>query len=119
MYTIMNILATAGSAQQGEEGGSALGMFLPLIIIFLIMWLLIFRPQAKKQKKHQQMLQMVRKGDKILTAGGIYGTVNGFKENESIVILKIDDGCKIDLLKSSIAQNMSAEERNRATQGKK
>ncbi|MDZ7722448.1 MAG: preprotein translocase subunit YajC [candidate division KSB1 bacterium] len=118
MYAILNIIAAAGSTQSGE-GGSALGMFLPLIIIFLIMWLLIFRPQAKKQKKHQQMLQAVKKGDKILTAGGIYGTVNGFKENESIIILKVDDGCKVDLLKSSIAQNITAEERNKAAQGKK
>ena len=119
MYAILNIIAAAGSPQSGEQGGSALGMFLPLIIIFLIMWLLIFRPQAKKQKKHQQMLQAVKKGDKILTAGGIYGTVNGFKENETIIVLKIDEGCKIDLLKSSIAQNITAEERNKASQGKK
>jgi len=119
MTTLLAIMAVAGEgAQGGGEGGGAFGMFLPLILIFLIMWLLIFRPQAKKQKKHQQMLREVKKGDKVLTAGGIYGSVTGFKDNESVVVLKIAEGCKIELLKSSIAQNITAEERQQTT-GKK
>ncbi len=115
MTTLLTIMAVAGGGAQSGEGGGAFSMFLPLILIFLIMWLLIFRPQAKKQKKHQQMLREVRKGDKVLTAGGIYGTISGFKDNESIVVLKIAEGCKIEMLKSSIAQNFTAEERQQTT----
>ncbi len=118
MHATLAILAQQGGAPSGQ-GGGAFGMFLPLILIFLIMWLLIFRPQAKKQKQHQQMVSNVQKGDKVLTVGGMYGTIAGFKENDSVVVLKIDDNVKIDFLKSSIAQNMTAESRNAKEKDKK
>ncbi|MBN1466541.1 preprotein translocase subunit YajC [candidate division KSB1 bacterium] len=99
-----------GPSGTSGQGGNPLTMFMPLILIFLIMWLLIFRPQARKQKQHQMMVQQVQSGDRVLTVGGFYGVVRGFK-NDKVVILEIDKNVKIELLKSSIAQNLTAEER--------
>ena len=109
MHTLLSVLAAA-PAEGGQ--GNPFAMFLPLILIFLIMWLLIFRPQARKQKQHQKMLEELQTGDRVVTAGGIYGTVKGLKKENRVVILEVADNTKIDVVKSSISQNMSAEERN-------
>ena len=60
------------------------------------------------------MISETQNGDRILTMGGIYGTVKGFKKDNQIIILEIADGCKIELLRTSVAQNLSAEERHPA-----
>ena len=109
MYFLLSVLAM--TRPSGEGQANPLGMFMPLILIFLIMWLLIFRPQARKQKQHQQMIQQVQPGDRILTAGGIYGVVRGLKNEDKVVVLEIDKNVKIEFLKSSITQNLTAEER--------
>lgn len=116
MHVLLSVLAAAPSGQ--GETGNPFAMFLPLILIFLIMWLLIFRPQAKKQKQHQRMLEEMQTGDHVVTAGGIYGTVKGLKKDNRVVILEIADNTKIEVVKSSISQNMSAEERNMAARKK-
>ena len=77
-----------------------------MILIFAIMYFLIFRPQAKKQKQHQAMINAVQKGDKIITAGGIYGTVVGIKEKENTLIVEIDKNVKVELSKTSIAKKL-------------
>lgn len=76
----------------------------PFIAIFVIMYLMMILPQQKKQKAHRLMLENIQKGDKVVTAGGIFGTVAGIKEKEKIVILKVSENTKIELLQSSIAQ---------------
>jgi preprotein translocase subunit YajC len=111
MHFLLSIFASAGGSPTGGPSANPLGMFLPLIMIFVVMWLLIFRPQARKQKMHQQMITQTQSGDRVLTVGGIYGTVKGFKKDNTVVVLEISDNCKIELLRSSIAQNLSAEER--------
>ena len=108
--TLLFIAATAGSSGQSGQGGGAMGMMLPIILIFVIMYLLVFRPQAKKQKDHRRMLDALQKGDRVLTAGGIMGTVAGIRENDNMVILKIADNVKIEVLKSSIGQKLIEEE---------
>mgnify|MGYP006284862259 CR=1 FL=1 len=117
---MIHFLATLAmtSPSGGQEQGNPFTMFLPLILIFLIMWLLIFRPQARKQKQHQKMIQEVQTGDRILTVGGFYGVVKGFKNDDKVLILELDKNVKVELLKSSIAQNMSAEERNASARKK-
>jgi preprotein translocase subunit YajC len=93
-------------APAGGQGPSAnpLALWLPIILIFAIMYFLIFRPQAKKQKQQRMMIEALKKGDKIITAGGIYGTIVGVKEKENIIIVKVDDNTKIELAKGSVAQ---------------
>ena len=113
MHVLLFVFAMTGQPS-GGQAGNPFAMFLPLILIFLIMWLLIFRPQSRKQKQHQMMIANVQTGDRILTIGGIYGTVKAFKKDDKVVVLEVGKDCKIELLKSSIAQNLSAEERMQA-----
>ena len=91
--------------QQGQQqGGGAMGVLLPMLLIFAIMYFLIFRPQMKKQKQHQAMVASLKKGDKIVTAGGIHGTIEGVKEKEGVLIVKVADNVKIRLSRASVAK---------------
>ena len=67
---------------------------------------------------HQKMIEETQSGDRVMTVGGIFGTVKGFKKENRIIILEIADGCKVELLRSSIAQNVTAEERVEAAKKK-
>lgn len=93
-----------GPSPGGQGQANPLALWLPIILIFGIMYFLIFRPQAKKQKQQRMMIDALKKGDKIITAGGIYGTIVGVKEKENTIIVKIDDNTKIELTKGSVAQ---------------
>ncbi|RKY60541.1 MAG: preprotein translocase subunit YajC [Candidatus Latescibacterota bacterium] len=99
-----------GIAWAAEEGrpaaGGGLGAFLPLILIFLVMYLLIIRPQQKRQKEHQRMLESLEKGDRVVTSGGIHGEIVGFKEREGTVVLKVADNVKIEISRSAIARKV-------------
>lgn len=90
--------------QEGGGGGGTIGFILPMVLIFAIMYFLIFRPQAKKQKQHQQMVNAIKKGDKIVTSGGIHGTVSGIKEKENTLIVEIDKNVKVELSRASVAK---------------
>jgi len=106
-----SILLHMGTAPQGGSGGggSQLGFFLPMILIFAIMYFLIFRPQAKKQKQQRQMVESLKKGDKIVTVGGIHGQIVGIKEKEGTILVKIAENTKIELLRSSITRVIGSE----------
>jgi preprotein translocase subunit YajC len=80
-------------------GAGGLGMFLPLILIVLIMYVFMIRPQNKKQK----MLDALQKGDKVVTIGGIHGTISSVKKESGTVIVKVDDNAKIEFNRSAIA----------------
>jgi preprotein translocase subunit YajC len=87
---------------QGQGGGSAgtLIFLLQFVLIFGIFYLLVLRPQAKKQKALAKMIDSLKQGDRVITQGGLYGTVNGVKDN--IVVLKIADQVKVEVAKSAI-----------------
>ena len=93
----------AGAAGAGAAGAAGAGMvtFLPFILVILIMYFLMIRPQNKKQKELQKMLDALKKGDKVITAGGIHGTVSSVKEDT--VTVKVDDNCRIEFSRSSIS----------------
>lgn len=90
-------------AQPDGGGGSPLTMLLPFLLIFVIFYFFMIRPQQKKQKQHQAMVSSLKKGDKVVTNGGMFGTVWGIDDKENKVVLKIGDDVKIEFLKSSIA----------------
>jgi len=94
----------AGAGGGGAQQGNPLMNFLPLILIIVIMYFLLLRPQAKKQKEHRAMLEALEKGDKVVTTGGIVGTIAGIKEKENLLIVKIADTVKIELSRSAVAQ---------------
>jgi len=90
--------------QPGSSSGNSLIGLAPFILIILIMYFLIFRPQARKQKQQRMMLDSLKKGDNIITVGGIHGTIMGIKEKEGTIIVKIADNTKIELVRSSVAK---------------
>ncbi len=102
MYHILLLMGGSGSG--GGQGGNPLLGFLPLILIIFVMYFLMIRPQAKRQKEHKAMLEKLDKGDRILTAGGLVGTIAGIKEVEGLLIVKIADNGKVELSKKSVAQ---------------
>ncbi len=102
---MVNVVYAMGQTPAGGESAQGtLVSFLPLIIIFVIFYFLLIRPQMQQQKKHQEILKNLKKGDKIITNSGIYGTVAGFKgENNNIVILEAAEKVNIDISRSSVA----------------
>ncbi len=78
--------------------------YLPFILILEIMNFLMIRPQAKRQKEKQKMLEALKKGDRVVTIGGIHGTVNGLKgKDKKIVNLKVSNNTNISLNRSAIS----------------
>ena len=96
---ILNLLLMA---PQGGEGGSSFLGFLPFILIIVIMYFLMIRPQVKKQKERQKMIDAVEKGDKIVTSGGIHGKITGFTDDGKTVILQVDEKVKLNVDRSAI-----------------
>ena len=86
----------------GPGGGDILGLFFPLILVFGIFYLLVFRPQQKRMKEHQAMIDAVKRGDTIVTTGGIIGKVIRVAENELRV--EVADGVQLRLVKGSISE---------------
>ncbi|MEW6097253.1 MAG: preprotein translocase subunit YajC [bacterium] len=113
MNLLTNLYLFVAEAQTPEPtqpppAGSAISAFLPLIIIFAIFWFLLIRPQQKEKKAHQQMIANLKKGDKVITSSGIYGTI--FDVKDKTVLLRIGDkDMKIELLKSAIASKQEEE----------
>ena len=87
---------------QSVQGGGILS-FLPFILIMVILYFFMLRPQAKKQKQKEEMINNLNKGDKVVTMGGIIGKVIGFKEKGSLVTLKVDNNTTLTFNKSAIA----------------
>ena len=88
---------------QGQEAGpgAIVSSFLPFVAVILIFYFLIIRPQNKKRKETERMLGALKKGDKIITIGGIHGTIQRVKE--TTVIVKVDDNVKLEFLRSAIS----------------
>ena len=89
----------------GSAGGSEMFMqLLPFVLIFVIMYLLILRPQQKKQKQHQEMLKNVRRGDTVVTSGGLIGRVTKKVDDDATEIeIEIADGLRVRQARSMIA----------------
>lgn len=89
-------------AQNGATppAGGGLAGFLPLILIFVVFYFLLIRPQQKKAKEHQKFLSDLKKGDEVVTSGGIHGRVTGL--TDTIVTLEIADGVRIKVNKPSV-----------------
>ena len=85
----------------GSPGFGGLQMFLPLLLIFVVFYLFIIRPQQKREKKRKAMIEAVKRGNKVVTAGGIHGKIH--QVDESSVLLDVDGGVKLRIEKNSIA----------------
>ena len=91
-----------GGGNTEQAGGlGALGSFLPLILIFVIFYFLLIRPQSKRAKEHKGMLENLKKGDKILTSGGVHAVIEDV-EGDTLTV-KIAENVKIKLSRSGVA----------------
>jgi preprotein translocase subunit YajC len=95
-------LLYALAAPEGQQGGG-IAAFLPFILIMVVIYFLMIRPQSKRQKEKKQMIDNLKKGDRIITIGGIHGSIAGFKNNGKVVILKIDKNMNITVNRSAVA----------------
>jgi preprotein translocase subunit YajC len=86
-----------------------LAQFVPLILIFAIMYFLLIRPQQKKLKDHQKMVEALRRGDQVVTQGGLIGKVSKVKEDNEIEV-ELSEGVKVRVVKSTIAQVLNKTE---------
>jgi preprotein translocase subunit YajC len=98
-----DLFLMAPPAGGGGQTANPLLSFLPLLLIIVIMYFLLLRPQAKRQKEHKAMMDSLQKGDRVVTVGGVVGTIAGFDEKENIIILKVADNVKIDVTRSAVA----------------
>ncbi len=105
----MSDVAFAMSSRGGGGGGGVMGL-LPFILMFVILYLLLIRPQQKKHRVHQQMLQTLKKGDRVLTTGGLFGTVVGIKEKENVVVLRLAENVKVEVQKGAISAKIYKED---------
>ncbi|QUS35629.1 preprotein translocase subunit YajC [Falsirhodobacter algicola] len=104
------MFATPAFAQSAAGGAAgALTSFVPLILIFAIMYFLLIRPQQKKVKEHRNMVQQLRRGDQVVTQGGVIGKVTHVAEGNEVTV-EIAEGVKVKVLRSTIAQVVSKTE---------
>ncbi len=85
--------------------GSGIGQFIPLILIFVIFYFFLIRPQQKKVKEHKAMVEGLKRGDKVVTSGGITGTVERLIDNEKIEV-EIAENVKVEIVKSTGIQSL-------------
>ncbi len=104
MNFITLLQAQAGTGAQ-QAAGSSWSMWIMLILIFVVMWLFMIRPQRKQQKELQKFREGLKKGDKVVTIGGIYGTVVEVKEKT--LLLEVDSNVKIRVDKNSVVKDFS------------
>ena len=97
----MTILQAAPAAQ----GGSQWSMWIMLALIFVVMWFFMIRPQRKQQKELQNFRDSLKKGDKVVTIGGIYGIVCEIKEGS--VLIEVDNNVKIRVSKQALVKDFS------------
>ncbi|MCV2880907.1 preprotein translocase subunit YajC [Actibacterium sp. XHP0104] len=103
------MFATPAYAQAAGGAGGALTSFAPLLLIFAIMYFLMIRPQQKKMKEHKAMVEALRRGDQIVTAGGLIGKVSKVKDDTEVEV-ELAEGVKVRVVRSTIAQVMNKTE---------
>jgi len=90
----------AAPAEQGSAFAASLNFFIPLILMFGVFWILVFRPQQRRVKEHQAAIAAVKKGDEVITGGGIRGRVTKVSDDEAEV--EIANGVRVRVVKSTL-----------------
>jgi len=106
----MNILSSIllQSTTKGTSGGSGIGTLLPLLLIILVFYFFFIRPQAKKNKELKKFRENLKKGDKIITIGGIHGKI--VEVSDKIVIIEVEGQNRLKMEKAAIAQQYTGDE---------
>ena len=87
------------------SNGAGIGQFIPLILIFVIFYFFLIRPQQKKVKEHKSMVQALKRGDKVVTSGGIVGTIERVIDNDTVEVL-ISENVKVEIVRSTGIQSL-------------
>ncbi len=103
----MFITLLAQAASPAPAGPNPLASFVPIILIFVIMYFLLFRPQMRRQKEQAALVSQLKTGDRVVTASGIHGLISNVKDRT--VIVKIADNVKIEMEKSAVTSVVKAE----------
>ena len=85
--------------------GSGIGQFIPLILIFIIFYFFLIRPQQKKVKEHKLMVENLKRGDRVITSGGIIGTIERVIDNEKVEV-SLSDNVKVEIVRSTGIQSL-------------
>ncbi len=94
-------------AQFGGGGGDMFSFFVPIILIFVVFWFLLIRPQQQKQKQHQAMLAAIRRNDRVVTGGGIFGTVTKISADDNELTVEIADNVRVKVHRGTISEVLS------------
>lgn len=108
------IYLMAAPAAEGGAQPNPLMLLFPYALVFLIIWFMIFRPQRKRQKEMDEMMNNLKIHDQIITTGGIYGTIVNIKKEKNIVVIRVDEttNAKIEIQRSSIAGVIKQDKEN-------
>lgn len=106
MFVSEALAQTAGAGAPASPMGD-IGFFVPLILVFIVMWFFMIRPQQKKQKAHQAMVRAAKRGDRIVTTGGMIGTISKANEADNDVEVEIAKDVKIRVMRHAIADIMN------------
>ncbi len=104
---LLTFAQTPGARTAAPPQGNMLGALIPFVLVFAIFYLLIIMPQRKKQKKHMEMVENLKAGDRVITTGGIYGTIMGVQKDR--IEVKIAANVKIEVTKGSVGVILSRE----------
>lgn len=110
MFALIALMGNSIStdAEAASSSGSVLGSFLPLIIMVLVFYFLLIRPQRKKDKEAKAMIDALKKGDRVVSIGGICGTVTAVRDNT--IVIKCEGDTKLELTKNAISQVATKQE---------
>ena len=103
----ITLLQGGATGQQGAAGGS-MSFIIMIVLMFVIMWAFMIRPQRKQQKELQEFRSALKKGDKVVTVGGIYGEI--VEVNEKTVLIKVDGDVKLRVDKQGLVKDYSEAE---------
>ena len=115
MLDIAYAMGTGGGVTgQGAGGFSSL---IPIVLMFVIFYFLLIRPQQKKSKEHREMINRLRKGDRIITSGGLHGRITAV--NEGTMTVEIADKVRVKIARGNVAQLLTASSQTQETKKKK
>ncbi len=108
MFNLVDAAYAMGAPPEGGGSGNPISSLVPFILIFAVLYLLILRPQMKKQKEQKRMIEELEKGDQVVTSGGIHGSIANIKDD--ILVLKIADNVKIELSRAAVSRAKNKED---------
>ncbi len=120
-YPVLSLFLTLSgcpATPEGGEGGAPWAAFLPFVVIFVLFYVLILRPQQRQQKQRRELLGSIKRGDTVITSGGIYGKIQSIAE-DGLVVLEIAKGVNVRILKENITGRRVIEEKQKGKEEKK